>query len=102
MERIGAASRRHRRPHAQGFEDLPRAVAERRGALIEARLRGRIRRHALDEQHAQLRRAQRQREARADHAAADDRDVVLFHAGLSRDRRHQPLDLDGVLGQRRR
>ena len=92
IRNVDGANRRrlgcHRRPHAQALENLARAVAQRGGALIETGLRRRIRRHTFDEQGAQFRVAQCQREAGTDHAAADDCDIVSIMDWLSRESHH--------------
>src|SRR6185437_9752769 len=69
--------RRDVAPHAEALENAPAGVAERGGALIEARLRGGAERHALDEQQRAAAARERRGEARAHHAAADHRDIDL-------------------------
>jgi len=73
---------RHILPDPQGLENAAAAIRQRRGALIEARLRGRIVRHRLDEGRAHAKPLQGDRETRAHHAAADDGDVVGLARGL--------------------
>ena len=72
-----AGPRRDRLPHPEGCEDAPAGIAQRGGALIEARLLGAGEGHALDQERAHAAADERQRQARADHAAADDRNVDL-------------------------
>ncbi len=65
-------------PHAQGREDLARAVAERGAALIEARLQLAASDHGLDQRYLEPGAGQRQRQARPHHAAPDDGDIALL------------------------
>ena len=72
-------------PDPEGAQDLARAVAQGGAAIIETRLRGAVGGHRLDQQHLLARGGQRQRQARPDHAAADDGDIAAlrgrgFHA----------------------
>ena len=60
MRRIGAACVAMP-PHPEILEDPPRAVAERAGAVVEARLARRLRRTALHQRHAQAQRFERDR-----------------------------------------
>ena len=52
---IGVAAAATSGPHPEGLEDAAAAVRQRGGALIEARLCGRIVRHRLDEGRTQRR-----------------------------------------------
>ena len=74
-------------PDAEPLEDAPAGVSERRGALIETRLRGGVRRHGLDEQHAHTGAGKPEREARTHQAAPDDCNVELARCPAS-----APLD----------
>ncbi len=65
----------HRRPHIEAFEHGARTVADGGRALIETRLCGRIGREALDERDGESGVSQRHGKARADHAAAHDRNI---------------------------
>ncbi len=72
-------------PDPEGAQDLPRAIAQGSAAIIEARLRGAVGGHGLDQQYLQPRAGQRQRQTRPDHAATDDGDIAAarsrrFHA----------------------
>ena len=76
---------RNTRPNTQCLEYAAAAVRQCRGALIEARLCGRIVRHGLDQRHPTIESLQRDGQARADHAAADDGDVErAVHADCTR------------------
>ena len=84
MAGVGNADLAHRAgvrlqvlPDAERLEDPPAAVAQRAGAIIEARLPGRIGDHRLDQCDAPAGSGERERQARTDHAAADDRDLDI-------------------------
>ena len=62
-------------PDAERFENSSAAVAKRRGALIETGLIVGFSRDRLDQRHAFIGMAQRQRQAGADHTAADDEHI---------------------------
>jgi hypothetical protein len=72
----GARAGRDLRPDPEGLQDAARTVAERRGAIIEARLGGTLGLDGLDQHDLQRCVLQCQRKTRADHATADDRDIA--------------------------
>lgn len=79
--------RRDLRPETERFEGAARAVAERRRAIVETRLRGRIGRDAFDQSRLETRRREGERETRAHQTTADDGDVddIGSHIGTAGD-----------------
>ncbi len=71
------------RPHAEGLENAPAAIAERAGAIIKTRLRGRIGCERLDQRDPPAGAAQRERQTCSDQAAADDGDVDFGRHGAT-------------------
>src|SRR6187200_2607844 len=72
----GSCGGLERLPDSQPFEDAPAGIAQRSGALVEAGLRGGIRRVRLDQRDAQRCVTQCGSQACPDQTAADDGEVV--------------------------
>jgi len=86
------------RPKAHGLEHALRAAGQSGRTIVKTRLCGFLARDGLHDSHAQAQRRQCQRQARANHAATGDDDVVLplahalrINASISSGSRASPL-----------
>ena len=83
----GAGALNDLRPHTQRLQNAARAIAERAGAIVEARLFGAAGFDRLNQRDLQARAGEGEGQAGPDHAAANDRDIAalrrIAHAGCA-------------------